>query len=388
MSTASADIDDQIDTTNVGPVIPDDIGPAADRWEQAQKAATAPPAEKPDAKVDLPKKDDNGIPDELLGDKPKAEVDPDANLLDAEPVGPLKHENFKKVQARAKQEIAAAKKEAADMAAKIKEFEGRGSDDKTKAEIDQLRKDRQEMEAALERLAFERSPKFQKQFVAREKATLDRATKAFTDAGGEAALLPEILAASPARRFAMLDELEISASGKQYVISVLSEHDAIQSEKAAALAESRERLNQWETEEKAQQEAAASQRTVEMKKLLDRTIIETAAEFEPFRKVDGNDAWNAEVDARIAEVTRIAVGESTEKEIIQKIARGVAADRIHQMFKTVRDENKALRARNAELEAAQPGAGGRAPAVNGNANETAEDRWERAQAAAMAASGR
>lgn len=380
MSTETAEIEDQIDTSNVGPAIPDDIGPAADRWEEAQKAATAPAA-KADAKVEA-KPNDSGIPDELLSGKAK-EVDPDAGILDNEPTGPIKHEHFKKVQAYSKAQIAAAKKENEEMAARIKEIDGRGSDDKTKAELEQLRKDRAEMESELERLAFERSPRFQKQFVAREKATIDRATKAFTDAGGEASLLPEILAATPARRFAMLDELEMSGSGKQYVISVLSEHDAIQSEKAAALSESRERLSQWQNEDKAQQEAAASQRTVEMKKLLDRTIIETATEFEPFRKVDGNDKWNAEVDERITEVHRIAVGESTEKEIVQKIARGVAADRIHQMFRTVRDENTKLKERIASLEAAQPGAGGRAPAVNGNADETPEQRWERNQANAM-----
>lgn len=383
MSTETALIDEQIDTTNVGPTIPDDIGPAADRWEEAQKAATVAPTAKADVKVET-KKDDSGIPDELLSEKAK-EVDPDADLLDAEPVGQLKHDNFKRVQAKAKKEIAAAQKERDDLAAKIKEFEVRGTDDKTKFKLEQLEKDLSERDSELERLAFERSPRFQKQFVAREQATVARAKQALVDAGGDAALLDEILAAKGPRRFALLDELDTqSASARQYLITALSEHDAIQSEKAAALGESRERLTQWQNEDKAQQEAAASQRTVEMKKLLDRTIIETATEFEPFRKVEGNDKWNAEVDERIAEVHRIAVGESTEKEIVQKIARGVAADRIHQMFRTVRDENTKLKERIASLEAAQPGAGGRAPAINGNADETPEQRWERNQANAMA----
>lgn len=383
MSTEAAIDTDVIPDADTPPN--EDFGGALDRWEEANKAAQPTEPSKPVAKA-ADETTKTGIPDELMSDGKKApEVDPDETLLTDKPTGPIKHDHFERLQAKARRDIEAARKELDEYKVKVKEFEGRTGqpDEKTKAELESIRKEKAEFEAELERLAFERSPQFKKQFIARETATVERAKKAFTDAGGDVSLLPEIMAASGARRFQLLDDLDISQSAKHYLITTLSEHDAIQSEKTEALSQSRERLTAYEQEQQAEREAHQAKRTSDLSKLMDDVLTRTASEFAPLRKVEGNAAWNAEVDERMARVRRIAIGESNDKEILEVVARGVAAERIDQMFQTVRDENKKLREKIAGLEAASPSTANGHATTALNANETPEDRWERAQAAAM-----
>lgn len=369
---SETDIDAPVDTGH-DPVANFEANLARVNARESGKPAETPAPEAP--KVEPATKKD-GAPDVFMREEaPKA--DDDARLLDESPKGPVKHEHFSRVQTLAKERIAAAQAEAADLRAKLAEFEARGADPKTKAELDQIRKERDDYEARLEREAFERSPKFQREFVAKESAIIKRAERYLADAEADPGVLRDIASLSGKRRIEAIENLDIPATSKGLLTAAVAELDALKDARDEALNSSKELRTQWESEAQAKAQADQERVKAEESRVFEAVSKKVAAVFEPFKEVEGHPEWNAEVKANREKAQQFFSGDVSLDEMAEIVHYGVGGKRMHEMFHMARKENSELRAQVAALQAAQPGAGDSRQTQNKPLEEmTPEQRWE------------
>lgn len=321
----------------------------------------APPAKAPDKAPEAKSE----FPDELLGGVPakKEEVKVgDDDPLEVTPKGQISHDHFKKAQATYKERLAESARERDAARARISELESKPRElpeDHVKT-LAALKADLAKSQEELSRVAFERTPEFQNQFTKKEARLVDLASKAAAEHGVDAKLIQRALSMEGKSRFALLEDTEMSGAALSYVSNLLAQHDQLQAEKSEVLAGSKERLAQWQADQQTQRMTHDNERKATEEAAWNEAGKELEKEFEPFRRVEGNDAWNAQVDANKAEAKALFHdGNISEKDLAKVAHYAVGAKVLHKMFYAVRDKLNAATARIAELQAASPD-------INGN----------------------
>jgi hypothetical protein len=219
-------------------------------------------------------------------------------------------------------------------------------------------------EAELERVAFERSPRFQK-FVKDGEAELI-AAKSYLD-GADAvksedgtAIDPNVIdlaaRATGSKRHAILTQSGMDASTIGLVASHLARADAINRERAAA----QENWKATQADWMAEQTKAAEVRAAQVKQNEDKVFSDVgkkvAETLAPFQRVEGNDEWNAGVDGRLKEAQEFFDGKKPLHETAQLIYEGIAGRVYKDAFEDVRTKYNELVAENERTKAARPGA--------------------------------
>jgi hypothetical protein len=227
------------------------------------------------------------------------------------------------------------------------------------AALEAVTKQRDELNARLERIAYQESPAFHEKFTAREERLRGVAEKIFEDVGADKSILSQALAMSGKRRDEFLDEQDIGATTKARLASVLGQLDVLADERTADVATSREKLSTMRAQEMAQQKAAEERQTAEEKSVL-QGILKTASETGiAFRKVEGNDAWNKAVEERLEMVNQLAFGNNDIKTVMEHAVAAVEAKVIGRLNEKLMAENAALREKVAGMSAVEPGMNGR-----------------------------
>lgn len=346
---------------------------AGARSQRADPEAPAPEA-KPTAEAkpaETPKPAADDIPESLLKPAtPKAEEPAE----DAPPelhgnVSEKTREHFKKQGEYYKTKLA---KTSEEVAALRKELEGaKSSNGKPSAEhlsaLEAIKKERDDYLARLERVAYQESPAFQEKFTAREERLRGVAEKIFEDVGADKAILTQALAMNGKRRDEFLDEQEgLGSTTKARLASVLGQLDVLTEERTADIATSREKLAAWRAEESARESAEREQLKSKLSGLVEATLKTAVAEWIPFKKQEGNDAWNAGVDERIKLVNKI-VHEPISDEAIVEYAFAAAGAKVTDRI------NQRLMERVATLEAKLNGMSATEPGLNGRDKPAASD---------------
>lgn len=347
---------------------------AGARSQRADPEAPAPEA-KPTAEAkpaETPKPAADDIPESLLKPAtPKAEKAP-ADYVPPELHGNVSEktrEHFKKQGEYYKTKLA---KTSEEVAALRKELEGaKSSNGKPSAEhlsaLEAIKKERDDYLARLERVAYQESPAFQEKFTAREERLRGVAEKIFEDVGADKAILTQALAMNGKRRDEFLDEQEgLGSTTKARLASVLGQLDVLTEERTADIATSREKLAAWRAEESARESAEREQLKSKLSGLVEATLKTAVAEWIPFKKQEGNDAWNAGVDERIKLVNKI-VHEPISDEAIVEYAFAAAGAKVTDRI------NQKLMERVATLEAKLNGMSATEPGLNGRDKPAASD---------------
>lgn len=212
-----------------------------------------------------------------------------------------------------------------------------------------------EREAELERVAFERSPKFQR-FIKESDAELASA-KAYLE-GSE--VNPNVIDIASktvgSKRVALLTESGMDASTIAAVTSHLARVDAINREREAAVENWKETNSQWNAEQVKAAEAKAAAIKANEDKVFAEVGKKVAASLAPFQKVEGNDEWNSAVDQRLQEAQEFFDGKRPLNETSQLIYEGIAGRVYKDAFEDLRTKYNDLVAENERTKASRPGA--------------------------------
>lgn len=237
-------------------------------------------------------------------------------------------------------------------------------------ELETLKKERDEYEQQLRLHAVENHPKFKAYFDGKTNAQIELAKRIVgtdnADAISKALALPEgdYRDAKIQEVFDTLSPLQQSRLGS--VTNALSE---IQAERQTEVARSRENFEKMQTEQKTAQERTAA----ESNKAAQDAVNDALAKAQDpktglflFQKQEGNEAWNKEVDSRIAGFKHLATGPATREQRIQACRDAAAFPAVLRYAQERDAEIAKLTAQVKSLSAVQPSPGGKGNATPEN----------------------
>lgn len=241
-------------------------------------------------------------------------------------------------------------------------------------------------DAELERVAFERSPRFQK-FVKEGEAELASAKSYLEGVKTEDGVdinpnVIDLAAKTPgAKRVSILADSGMDASTIAAVTSHLARADAINRDREAAIENWKETNTQWT----AEQERAGEAKAAQVKQTEDKVFVDVGKKMSetlaPFQKVDGNDEWNAGVDQRLKEAQEFFDGKKPLQATAEMLYKAQACDVYKDAFEDLRTKYNDLVADNDRTKAARPGAAATSQDsavvnVKGDPMAIAGDTWE------------
>lgn len=247
----------------------------------------------------------------------------------------------------------------------------------------------QERDALIERVAFEKSPRYQK-FITEGEAELT-AAKSYLEgpdavkAEDGSAIDPGVIdlaaRAKGSQRLGILSKSGMDAGTISAVTSHLARNDAIERERDAAATNWKTTHAEWTEQQK--KEADARSATVRQKEEqvfteVGKKMAETLA---PFQRDPDNKEWNATVDSRLAEAKEYFEGKKSLAETSQIIYEGLAGRVYKTAFEDLRTKYNELVEETGRIKAARPGAADSSadtvtPVTGGDPMKIAGDAFE------------
>jgi hypothetical protein len=264
-------------------------------------------------------------------------------------------DSFNKLKTKAAEHLQAALDRQAELEKKI------GQGDASKTEMDELRKKLEaehtrasEIEEQFNKVAFEKSPKFQAQYVEQEKTALDLA-KSYLDGTDVKQDIIDLAAhATGRKRIEILRDAGVDDTIIAAITPHLANFDTIQRTKQNALAN-------WKTESKneleAQQARAAQdrQKRAEQENKVWDSIV-SKSDLLPLRTSQDNPEWNNRGEELRTRAKEIFNGNGADlPTYAETILKGVAYDVQQEVIDHLRTELQNARAENSKLKSAAPG---------------------------------
>jgi hypothetical protein len=365
--------------------------PAATATSQAEQAAAqktaddaaAVAAQAKNTKVEAKKAPESGdeIPAALLGEKPKDDkkAEPATDQTEADRLKfieeqtkgmtPKAADRFKKIELRAHEAEQAAKKiqleretEKTTLQKQIEELNQKALAKPDDAEINRLKKQVEDLDAIINKAALQEHPKFKAHYDGQILSEIEKVKKLIPAENADELAGLLVLPESKKRNERITEIVEgLDDIQKTKVLSSLDRVDRLASEKADELAKWRENKIHIEADAIRQQQEA-SKNVQEFQLVAWTKGIEAVSSddrgLEVFKKLNGDDAWNATVDNRINEVKKILTNPNIPPEkLVEIAARAVAVDDYRRMFLAQRALVSRLREEIEGLKVAEPDAG-------------------------------
>lgn len=332
----------------------------AERFRQMMAPETQKPTEEPEKPVEAPpvekKAETPELPEEVFTGKHE---DPDKALLEEAPKGPLKHENWAKLQAKAKEWQSKAQELEEKLKNPIVPDDFKNDLEATKARL-------AEREAELERIAVERSPKFKELFTDKETHLRETYKSISKDLGIEEDQAEAIFNSKGKKRYELIDDLDVPQSAKADLTTMLRQKDELGTQRDNFLSKSREELHAWEESHKAENDARLAKLHEHETRIFESKLSELTKANPLLQKIEGNEKWNTVVEQNIAEAKRFFSGNITAEEAADYAIAGATAKQAFRMFEVARERLQAANEELSRLKAA-------APTVEGSAGKTTVD---------------
>lgn len=318
------------------------------------------------------------IPPALLGEKPPETKPVDdataaaerQKFIDEQTKGmtPKAAERFRKIENRAWEAEQKARKieqereaTAASLKKQLAELEARAAEKKDIPAPDEaLKKRLEELEELVSKTAISEDPRFKAKYDAPVEANLQKIKElAPADAADELAALA-VMPKSKKVEERILELMDgLTDLQKRRIESVIVKIEETMAEKADRLKRWKEDKVHVEAEEIRKRETQQAELEVKRKVAWSNAMNALTSDngLEVFRKLDGNDAWNAKVDARLAQVQQQLASELPPERVVEMAARSLAADEYRKMFLAQRVLVSKLSQELAALKQAQPDAG-------------------------------
>lgn len=236
----------------------------------------------------------------------------------------------------------------------------------TPEEVAALRKERDDFEQMVMQTNVELHPKFQSYFNGKF-STIEREVKAV--AGDQSAAIMAIIQQPDGdnKRAALLDAIAaLDPIAQQEVIQANAAYRRVAAERTAEVAKSRENFGKLAEQNKAQAEQQQAQVKANGEKLWKESLAKFSDEKEGlpvFRKIEGEEAWNAQVDENTKLVEQLMLGRNKPEQLAEAAFFSVYGRRAHALLGQAAAENAALRKQITDLQGASPAAPGGEKAI-------------------------
>src|SRR6266478_419096 len=327
-----------------------EVGGTPDKPAEAVTPAPEPVAETPKS----------AIPEDIIS-PPKDEPKPDEAIAAIEAMQlpksakPEQVANFADLKEKAKARIQSQE-------TKIRELEEKIGQATNKAELESLQtkltaaeEKATKIEEDFSRTAYEQSPRFRSKFVAREITAIEGAKKCLEGTEVSPEIIEVAARVTGQKRRDILKNAGIEGDLLSEVAPYLVSYDSIQSVKKAALENWKGESARLVEENNAKAQAEKARKTANENRVWETVL--NRLNLLPLRKSKENPEWNARAEELSARGKEVFNGSGVPIEAFAEvIAQGVAAPAVNDILTKVLDENKNLKAENAKLRSARPGA--------------------------------
>lgn len=322
-------------------------------------AQEKPPEPKP-AETPKPKgaKTESEVPDEFLTDrKPEApEVKETPEVPIEEVPANAAPKQLREALARRETRIKEQALELADYKRKLAE-RGDGAPNKEQEAAFKAAQERAAaLEAEFERVAYERSPKFQK-FNADESTEIKTAQSYLEGTEIQPSLIDAAMRVSGQARLKLLRESGMDAETIAAVTPHMARADTIRRDRDASLENWKQTMTQEQEESREQQAAEEQRRSAQEKAVWNEVTGEFYDKHPAFKPVHGNEKWTARVETNKQRAEDFALGKAPLKELFRIGLLGVAAETVEVMNAELKSRLNAATEELARLKAAQPSTG-------------------------------
>jgi len=246
--------------------------------------------------------------------------------------------------------IATAEKKASELEAKSKTATPSPELDALKADLEKIRKERDEYDERLKMVAVTQHPTFKREFETRLNSQIELAKKIVPDEQKEAV---ERILSMPEGNFrdARIEELmgELSQVQAARIGSILNSVTEINTARQDIIAHSKEEYDKMT----AAQQAQSDSRTAQMEAALKNSLAK--APEHPLYKKSEDTEWNKDVDARIKQVETIARSSLSVADSTKIVLDHLALPVIQKQLDASKAEVEKLKAQIADFTAANPG---------------------------------
>lgn len=326
----------------------------------------ATPASEPSAKADTTDHSNDEIPEHLItGQEPPKPSTAKDDEIESIPA-PAKMTqatagNWGKLRTLAEQRGAELKRLQAELEAAKSAPKG-DADPAVVESLKTYQQKAQELEAELERAAFERSSKF-KELVGESNAAIASA-KSYLDGAktieGEdvdPSIVDRAASVTGAKRLSVLKQAGLDPETIGAITASLADHDRASARRDQALNNHKELQSKWEQEQAAAQEQEALRIRQQEDEVFTKVISRLKATLPELQKVPGHDKWNAQVEQLERDSKEFFNG-SLELDAVAELsvyapAYKIATKRAEILAVKLKEANEKI----ARLSAAQPNGG-------------------------------
>ena len=248
-----------------------------------------------------------------------------------------------------------------------------------------VREERDKLSEALRLAAVEKHPRFQAYYDGKLNAQMELAKRIAGPERGEALTAVLKMPESEYRNM-RIEELmgELSPMAANRLGSIINTVDELRTEREQEIAKAREDYDKMSARQQAEQQAAQSAQRANAEKLFADTLAEAQAGGLPMlAPKEGDAAWNAAVEQRVARAKAILFGQEPPDQLVRSALAAVSFPAILESHAALAAENEQLRAQVAQLRTATPTTSrGTAPATPGGGDRPAPKTGSRPMQAA------
>jgi hypothetical protein len=300
--------------------------------------------------------DVSGIPDEILGKETPKEQDEWEKLHGEEVKGHVKNENWKRYKEATGKKVGSLEQQLAAKEKELIEYKSKFREDavpeKVAKEIELYQTKLKEREDELGKIAVERSPMFKEKFTNRQESLVSQIKKAGEELELESAT--QLIGMSLKKRLEILSESSLSPAAQGHISSLLREHDQIEMDKGAFLADWESRKTEMEQQEQAQSDSQKARMKEHEDAIFNKTLEALAENFAPLKKVEGREDWNKGRQEIIEAAKAFFDGEFSTESFAEVVLTGFAGKRLGQINDHLIKQVREMKAELESLRAANP----------------------------------
>jgi hypothetical protein len=266
--------------------------------------------------------------------------------------------------------------------AKIKELETqlasmKESPKQHQAKLEALTKERDELDATLKKVAIERHPNFKAAYDDKIASMIEKA-KGIVGAEN-ASVIDSIFAAKPdsaaaAEAYEQLVDA-VGAFKANNLLVLKNRLDELKSERSTELENWKNNTSTVEQLERSKAVEAEKARLAERDLSIRKTLADITSEQSDlyvFRKVEGDNEWNAGVDQRLAEFQQFATQELTPQHQVELAKRAASAGGAFELINKLHADYVSVVEELTKIKKATPGFGGGSPSGGSKEPENEE----------------
>lgn len=228
-------------------------------------------------------------------------------------------------------------------------------------EFKKLQADYESLDEVVKKTALERHPGFKATY----DGEIEKQTKLVKAIAGDKHFkaVMKVIDGGDSDGWAELGE-ELGQFKVQQLASIATKIQQVRLEKDEQLADWKSNYAKLEKVESAQTAKAKEAQQRELTNAVSKVMADVQENVEIFRKVDGNDEWNKEIDVRLNQMQQWATADLSPDERANLAARAASAEKYRALFLAVLDRANQLQAQVGKYKGSQPNIGGSAEPAN------------------------